>query len=89
MALQLNRTEEVLEKIDEIRRYYEACEGFFGNAARISKVMLAFTLGFERLEELDAPLQELCRLGKLAAVRDGHIYFASLPEGRQSRAAVV
>jgi hypothetical protein len=77
MAMQLSRNEEVLEKIDEIRRYYDSCEVFFGNSARISKVMLAFTLGLENLDELEPALQELCLNGQLAGVRDGYIYFAN------------
>lgn len=69
---------EALEKIDEVRRYYGACETLSGPALRMSKSMLLFVLGCRDPASIDPVLAELQRQGQLAAVLDDEVVFAPL-----------
>ncbi len=75
-------TNDVFEKIAEIRDYYDACEMLYGSPSRISKFMLAFALGYEEPEFIEPVLQELHRQGKLAAVLEQDVVFAPAFAGR-------
>lgn len=53
------QAEEVLSRIDEIRKYYDAWEATNGGTSLISRPMLAFTLGLDTVEEVDRVLEML------------------------------
>lgn len=69
--------EAFLDRITEIRRYYDACEILSGGNSSISKAMLAFSLGMDQSAEFEKLLEELTRKGIIAAVIDSQIVFAS------------
>ena len=76
MAPYHTKSEEVLERILEIRSYYDACENLFGNSAKISKAMLAYSLGCSRNSDVDPVLSQLVEQGKVLAVQGDVIFFS-------------
>lgn len=57
--------DEVVGRIDEIRKYYDTWESTNGGAPLISRSMLAFTLGLDDPGEVDALLEMLDARGRV------------------------